>query len=78
MLAEGTIEIQENGKMAACHYKVKYYTEPSRFGIEGGRISKLTIRREGKFTCNYDRGWDMEPEDEATRTAVALLMKEYN
>ena len=78
MLAEGTIGIQENGKMVACHYKMKYFDEPSRFGIEGGRISKLTIRREGDFTCNYDRGWDMEPEDEATRTAVALLMKEYN
>ena len=38
----------------------------------------MTIRREGEFTCNYDRGWDLEPEDEATRTAVALLMKEYN
>ena len=78
MKTEGTIGIQENGKMAACHYKVKYFDKPSRFGIEGGRISKLTIRREGEFTCNYDRGWGMEPEDEATRTAVALLMKDYN
>ena len=50
----------------------------SRYGIDGGRISKLTIRKEGKFTCNYDRGWDIEPEDETTRTAAALLVKEYN
>ena len=35
MLAEGTIGIQENGKMVACHYKMKYFDEPSRFGIEG-------------------------------------------
>lgn len=78
MLAEGTIGIWENGKLAACHYWVKYFDGPSRYGIDGGRISKLTIRKEGKFTCNYDRGWDIEPEDETTRTAAAILVKEYN
>lgn len=78
MKAEGTIGIQENGRMASCHYTVKYFDEPGCFGINGGRISKLTISREGKTTCNYDRGWDMEPEDAATQAAAAILVREYN
>lgn len=48
------------------------------YGINGGRISKLTLKRDGKIVCNYDRGWDIEPVDEDTKTALAVLMKQYN
>ena len=64
MWSEGTIGIP-NG-------------DGSVFGIDGGRISKLTIKVGGKVTCNYDRGWDIEPADDATVKALAILMHDYN
>lgn len=58
---------------------IKHYEEGSRFGIEGGRVSKLTIRRFGepRDLCNYDRGWDIEPADEV-KTVYALILEKYN
>lgn len=60
------------------HFWVKCFDEPSHFGIEGGRISKLCLKKENTIVCNYDRGWDIEPKDEDTQTALQILMKEYN
>lgn len=60
-------------------YCVKHYGEPSEeYGIEGGRISKMELRIDGKVTLNYDRGWGMEPEDETSQLAYAVLLKQYN
>ena len=60
-------------------YYVKHYEEPSEdYGIEGGRISKMELRIDGKITLNYDRGWDIEPEDEISQLAYAALLKKYN
>ena len=80
MWSEGTIGIPEkdnNGK-TICHYWVKHFEEPSHFGINEGRISKLMIKINGRVTCNYDRGWDIEPEDEPTSIAYMILLKKYN
>lgn len=35
-------------------FQAKLYDEPSPFGIDGGRVSKLFI----SGGANYDRGWD--------------------
>lgn len=74
MWREGSIKV----KNGIFHYWVKSYEEGSMYGINGGRISKLTLKRDGKIVCNYDRGWDIEPADEDTETALAILMKQYN
>ena len=74
MWGEGTIVIKKNGY----RYWVKHFNEGSPFGIDGGRISKLMIKRSGETVCNYDRGWDINPVDEDTEFAVAILMKDYN
>lgn len=59
-------------------YWVKHYDEPSEtYGLEGGRISKMELRIDGKMTFNYDRGLDIEPEDEITQTAYMVLLKKY-
>lgn len=45
---------------------IKYFDEPSEEnGIDGGRISKIEIRdtKRGTVEVNYDRGWDVRPED---------------
>lgn len=79
MWSEGTIGIPNgDGTNTICHYWVKHFEEGSVFGIDGGRISKLTIKVGGKITCNYDRGWDIAPADDATVKALAILMHDYN
>ncbi len=44
----------------------------------GGRISKLAIKINDGYTCNYDRGWDQKPEDSDTEKVLAVLIKEYH
>ena len=75
MWTEGSIRVRNS----TFHYWVKYYDEPSDdFGIDGGRISKLMLRRNGEIVYNYDRGLDTKAKDEDTETALAILLKEYN
>ena len=74
MWSEGSIKIGSD----IFHYRVKHFEETSVYGIDEGRISKLTLKRSGEVVCNYDRGWDIEPADENTATALAILMKDYN
>ena len=57
---------------------VKHYDEGSQYGIDEGRISKVTLKRNGETACNYDRGWDVLPVDEDTETALEILKLEYN
>lgn len=63
-------------------YWVKHYDEPSEtYGIDGGRISKLSIRKHGdsRWLVNYDRGWDIEvPNDDEVKGVYAILLKKYN
>ena len=48
------------------------------YGIEGGRISKAMLKRDGEIVYNYDRGLDIAPVDKDTELALAVLIKEYN
>ena len=77
---EGTIGIPVNGETKIAHYWAKVYDEGSIYGINEGRISKLTIKIDGQTVVSYDRGWDIEPDenDEATMIAYSILMQEYN
>jgi len=74
MWSEGSIRVGTSG----FHYWVKHYEEGSRFGIEGGRISKLELRRNGETAARYERGWDILPADPDTETAVEILKWEFN
>ena len=49
-----------------------------RYGIDGGKISKATLKIKGEVVYNYDRGLDVPPQNEAAETALAILMYEYN
>ena len=74
MWAEGTILIGGKGY----RYWVKHYARRSQYGINGGKISKLMLKRNGKIVCNYDRGWDVKPADPDTELAVELLLHSNN
>lgn len=81
MWREGTIRISKGEKYTVAHYWVKAFDESSEeYGINGGKISKLSIKIDGEYTANYDRGWDIEPaeDDEATQIAYCILLTEYN
>ena len=75
MWSKGSIKV----KSSIFTYSVKYYDNPSEeYGIDGGRISKLTLKRGGKTVYNYDREPDIAPMDKDTEIALAVLVKEYN
>ena len=49
MWTEGTIQVGTS----TFHYWVKHYEEPSTFGYEEGRASKISLRRNGKTVFNF-------------------------
>ena len=78
---EGTIGIpQKDGSSKIAHYWVKAFEEGSEWGINGGKISKLSIKIDGEWVANYDRGWDVKPanDDEAAQLAYCILLNEDN
>ena len=78
MWTQGAIGIPSgNGGMTSVSYWVKHYEEPSIYGYEEGRASKITLRRNAETVFNFDRGMDIPPEDAETETALAILLKQY-
>jgi hypothetical protein len=61
-------------------YWIKHYEEGSDSGINGGKISKLTIRKigESRDLANYDRGWDALPKDAEVKAVYRKILKQYN
>ena len=64
-------------------FEAKSFDVGSQFGIDGGRVSKLSIKRantvgngKGWFdgvVVNYDRGWDIEPAAEVMTEYKAVM-----
>jgi hypothetical protein len=52
----GTLNL--DGQVA--EFQAKVYDEPSEYGINDGRISKLWVRSHGVVLYNYDRGLDVD------------------
>ena len=52
------------GKVGRFRFDAKLFNVGSRFGIEGRRVSALTICDEYEYVVNYDRGWDIEPSED--------------
>ncbi len=80
MWSEGVIGVPASvcGKPTAVHYWVKHYKNPSKYGINNGRISKLMLKIDGEIVCNYDRGWDVCPVNKAAEAALEILLFEYD
>jgi hypothetical protein len=62
-------------KAPAYTFHAKVYDAGSEFGIDNGRISKLTVFHNGNAVMHYDRGWDQKPgswkDKKALRDIVA-------
>ena len=75
---EGTIGAPIGSKdNRIAHYWVKTAEEDQEAGM--GRIIKMQIKIDGKTRVNYDRGWDIEPDedDELVMLAYSILIHEY-
>ncbi len=70
----GLIEIPQGSKNVRVRYEAKVFEEGSKFGIEGGRISKLWASINGETILNYDRGWDVRPATEIAKKAMELIL----
>lgn len=75
---KGTVMGGLPGIVQRYSFVAKVYGLPSeRFGICGGRVSKLAIYREEPVrlcVLNYDRGWDIEPTNEADKAVFRAIM----
>ena len=79
MWKEGTIGVpKKSGGYTVVQYWVKVYEKKSKYGIEGGKISKATLKIKGEVVYNYDRGLDIPPQNDAAETALAILIYEFN
>lgn len=78
MWKQGSIRIP-NGKggFVSIRYCAKVYDEPSNFGINEGRISKLELRQNGRIVYNYDRNLDIDCQTKEAELALEILLKEY-
>ena len=74
MWKEGSIKVNSS----IFHDWMKHFDEGSEWGIEGGRISKLMIKRGGEIVCNYDRGWDIKPSDPDAQLAMEIILHGEN
>ena len=59
-------------------FEVKHFDEGSEFGINGGRISKLFIKKAGKIYASFERGWGVHPSDKESKAVYKELIKRYN
>ena len=59
----------------------KVFDEPSKYGINGGRISKLSVWPKEKnwsnSIINYDRGWDIEPKGHKAKKILNEILNYY-
>ena len=59
-------------------YSVKHYEEPSCFGYDEGRVSKIWIQCDGITVFNFDRGDDVLPADKDTEAVLQMLLDRFN
>ena len=56
------------GTVGPYYFEALVFAEPSKYGIDGGQVSKLFIldkprRQGGRQLACYERGWELRPED---------------
>ena len=78
MWSEGIIASPTTG--VKYKYWCKHYETYSQYGIDGGKVSKLCIRKLDGNTdlYNYDRELDIDCADEEVRTVLNIILEKYN
>ncbi|PMC45491.1 hypothetical protein CJ214_00445 [Peptoniphilus lacrimalis] len=73
----GTIKVE--GQVIG--YSMKVFEEPSDYGINQGKISKLTLvnmSNNNEVIANYDRGWDITPTTKLANEALDMILDARN
>ncbi len=64
------------GEFAGYKYEAKAYEQPSEYGIENGRVSKLWIKNpEVGAIAEYERGWGTRPKTAYEKAAMKRLVE---
>ena len=58
-------------------FSLKFFEEPSDFGIDCGKIIKLEIRLGEDVLARYERGWDIVVTEEA-RLLYESILAQFN
>ena len=59
--------------------QIKWFDEPSQFGIKNGRVSKLFVAGAGEGTLiHYERGWGVRPRTAEAKAILKAVLKEFN
>lgn len=72
------------GEVDGYFVQAQVFSEPSKYGIAEGRISRLTVfpyqgAGFNRNLANYDRGWDGGlPNDRRTRTVVEKTVRHFD
>ena len=66
------------GEINGYKFEVKHYETGSQYGISEGRVSKLSIRKDGVWVYNYDRELDFDNLDEEGKAVYAQILEQYN
>jgi len=61
------------GECGGFSFDAKLFNTGSKYGIDGGRISKLCIQNQYGMMANFDRGWDIEPPEEHMDYYLAIV-----
>lgn len=64
------------GNIREYFYCMKVFSNPSNMGINGGKISKLELWKDGLLVVRYDRGWDKKPSTKELVNLVNELIRE--
>ena len=63
-----------SGTVGDCTFEAKLFDIPSAWGIDEGRVSKLSIKSsQGSLMVNYSHGWDVRPDKYAKRYFKAVM-----
>ena len=66
-----------HGQYKEFDFEAKVYDEPSKYGINGGKVSKFLLKdKAGTWRINYDRGWDVVPDEEIEHEALNVIITE--
>lgn len=68
------------GTIGDFYFEVKHFYDPSIFGIDEGRISKLWLTWANTYgtIAVYDRGWDKLPTFKEAQDAIDALCALWN
>ncbi|WP_192937100.1 DUF7678 domain-containing protein, partial [Sinorhizobium meliloti] len=61
----------------AYSFTAKVFDVGSRYGLDGGQISKLTVWHSGNEVASYDRGWDSPPQTHDDKRAVEIIKSSF-